>query len=90
MRTALITIALAGPLITQGEVHFNKGGNGSGRYEKAPAFVLTREAKSPSPKTPLRRAALDTLPPSPIGVQPKKIIRIPVTPEDILPFQKRK
>jgi hypothetical protein len=89
MKATLITVAIAGLLITQGEVDFNRGGNGSGRYEKAPTFVLTPEAKSPSPKTPARRAALDTLPASPIGVQPRKIIRIPVTPEDILPFQKR-
>ncbi len=79
MRKALTLLFLAGLLVSQGEVDFNIGGNGSGRYEKTTSFVLTGEKKHTSPKTAI--VSSPTLPS--IGIQPKRIIRIPVTPKDV-------
>jgi len=85
VKKALVLSLLIGLAITQGEVDFNLGGNGSGRYEKTTSFVVTGEKKPISPKTPADATPIL----SPIGIQPKRVIRIPVKPEDIMPEAKK-
>jgi len=69
--------------ISQGSVDYSIPG-GVGKYEKTISYVVAEEAKHATPKTPIKPSTA-----FPTAIKPKRVIRVPVTPEDLTPPQQK-